>query len=85
MLSTEAERFDAEFFKLGMHYYAAARSAARSGFMPVCGTLYHHALEMFLKGRLINTYSSEQLKQNPEVIRPPPGESVGGVQVRHEG
>jgi hypothetical protein len=61
-MMTDAERFDAEFFKLGIQYYAAARSAARSGFLPVCGNLSHHALEMFFKGRLINSHSMEDLK-----------------------
>jgi hypothetical protein len=60
-MSPEAERFDAEFFRLGVQYYAAARAAARAGFIPVCGNVYHHALEMLLKGRLINTYSSKEL------------------------
>jgi hypothetical protein len=61
-MTTDAERFDAEFFKLGMQYFAAARSAARAGFLPVCGNLHHHGLEMFFKGRLINSYSMEELK-----------------------
>jgi hypothetical protein len=51
---TDAERReknDEELMKLGVQYYVAARSAALVGatLMPVCGNLYHHALEMFLK------------------------------------
>ena len=36
----------------------AARCAARVGLMPITGNLFHHAIEMFLKGELIKTHSS---------------------------
>ena len=31
----------------------------------MCANLYHHAIEMFLKGRLINSFSSQELRQRP--------------------
>jgi hypothetical protein len=62
---TDAERrekIDEEFMKLGVQYYVAARSTAWAALLPVCGNLYHHALEMFLKAGLSRKYSLEQLK-----------------------
>ena len=50
-----------EFMKLGVQYYAAARSCAWGGLW-VCGNLYHHSLEMFLKAGLSRRYSLEDLK-----------------------
>jgi hypothetical protein len=51
------------FIKNGIDYYAAARFAARAQLMPVCGNIYHHAVEMLLKGNLAQTQSLEQLKR----------------------
>src|SRR5262245_31044728 len=45
----DSERFDIEFFDSGVQYHATGRWAARRGLLPVCGNLYHHAIEMFLK------------------------------------
>lgn len=47
---------DLEFFKRGIEYYVVARSAAIAG-LPVAGNLYHHAVEMVLKGQLARTIS----------------------------
>ena len=63
---TDAERrekIDAEFMRLGVQYYVAARSTACAGLLPVCGNLYHHALEMFLKAGLSRKYSLAELKR----------------------
>jgi hypothetical protein len=50
------------FFDLGMQYYMAARSAAvLTKLMPVCGNLYHHAVEMFLKAGLCRKYSLDEV------------------------
>jgi len=49
-----------EFMKLGVQYYAAARQSAWSGLW-VCGNLYHHALEMFLKAGLSRQHSLQEL------------------------
>jgi hypothetical protein len=50
--SNDAERTKAHFFGLGVHYYVTARFAVFAQFNPVCGNLFHHAIEMFLKGGL---------------------------------
>jgi hypothetical protein len=57
------EAADHEFMRLGMQYYIAARAAGVvAGLLPVCGNLYHHSIEMFLKSRLAQTYSLNDLK-----------------------
>src|ERR1700693_1186113 len=44
----EAAAVEDWFFDLGIQYYIAARlSVVLAGLVPVCGNLYHHALEMF--------------------------------------
>jgi len=40
------------YFEAGLQYYVLARFAAITGFLPVSGNLFHHAVEMFLKGHL---------------------------------
>ena len=55
---------DETFLKLGIQYYTAARWAALAKLMPVCGNLYHHAIEMFLKARLSQNYTLEQLSHH---------------------
>jgi len=57
-------REDEEFMKLGVQYYVAARSAVMAQLLPVCGNLYHHSLEMFLKAGLSREISLDDLK-NP--------------------
>jgi hypothetical protein len=57
-----AGREDEEFMTLGVQYYVAARSAAWAGLLPVCGNLYHHALEMLLKSGLSRKYSLPEIK-----------------------
>ncbi len=57
---------DEEFIKLGVQYYVAALYAALAGagLLPVCGNLYHHALEMFLKSGLSREHSLQNLSKN---------------------
>jgi hypothetical protein len=45
------------FFKTGSQYYIAGRFAAFAWFHPVAGNLFHHAIEMYLKGALSKTKS----------------------------
>ncbi len=40
------------FMVSACQYYATARFAAHAGCVPVCGNLFHHAVEMFLKAGL---------------------------------
>ena len=51
-----------EFFSLGGQYYVAGRAAALAGLQPVCGNLFHHAIEMLLKARLSQKCSTMELK-----------------------
>jgi hypothetical protein len=58
----DAEAAEDWFFDLAMQYYIAARvSAVLVGLMPVCGNLYHHAVELFLKAGLSRKYSMRDL------------------------
>lgn len=47
-----ADRVREAFFDLGVQYYVLGRSAVFAQLPPVCGSLLHHAVEMFLKGAL---------------------------------
>src|SRR4051812_41410629 len=57
------DRVRVEFFGLAFQYYIAARFAASAGLMPVVGTLFHHAIEMFLKGELCKRLSEQQRRK----------------------
>jgi hypothetical protein len=50
------------YLKSGLQYEIAARYAAFAGFVPVCGVLFHHAIEMYLKGQLCLSLSEPQLR-----------------------
>jgi hypothetical protein len=56
---------DEHFLGLAMQYYVAARSAALAQLMPVCGNLFHHAVEMLLKARLSHSRSLHELSRPP--------------------
>ena len=52
------------FLQLGCQYYAIARYCAPNVFtQPVCGTIFHHAVEMLIKGYLVKSYTLADLKQ----------------------
>lgn len=46
------ERLKSEYFNIGTQYYLAARFLAFPPQAPVVGNLFHHAIEMYLKGHL---------------------------------
>jgi len=50
------------FFDLGTQYYVVARFSAFAGLTPVCGNLFHHAIEMYLKGYLSSKLKMTELK-----------------------
>jgi DNA-binding phage protein len=50
------------FFKIGAQYLAAARYAISSGLMPLAGNLYHHGIELLLKGTLATSMSKSELR-----------------------
>jgi len=51
------------FLVLGSQYYVHARYSAERFYLPVCVTLFHHAIEMLLKGFLSKNKSSKELKR----------------------
>ena len=53
-MSTNDEDFKSWFCGLGTQYYIAGRQAAMARLIPVYGNLLHHAVEMFLKGALVD-------------------------------
>jgi hypothetical protein len=48
----DAEHKKSAYFDLGVQYYLAGRWAAFAQLNPVFGNLFHHAIEMFIKGSL---------------------------------
>ena len=60
MNDRERERF----FSTACDYYIAGRFAAFAGLNPVVGNLFHHAIEMYLKGALAKTKSLRELDKN---------------------
>lgn len=52
-----------EYFRSATHYYVAARYAAKADFETVSGNLFHHAVEMYLKGHLCVNYTKSDLKK----------------------
>jgi hypothetical protein len=52
------------FMTTGSQYYTTARFAMHAQCMPVCGNLFHHAVEMLLKGGLARKRPLGDLKEN---------------------
>jgi hypothetical protein len=50
------------FMQTGSQYYTMARFAMHAQSMPVCGNLFHHAVEMLLKGGLARKRSLSDLR-----------------------
>jgi len=48
------------YFTTALQYHVCARYAAFAGFMPVCGNLFHHAVEMYLKGYLCDSWNEHE-------------------------
>lgn len=55
--------FDIQCVTMGLHYYFAARWSAQASLAPLCGTLYHHAIEMLLKARLSQSLPPARIKR----------------------
>ena len=51
------------FFQLGTQYYFSGRFAVSARLLPVCGSLFHHAAEMYFKGVLSKTVTLSDLKR----------------------
>jgi len=52
------------YFSIATHYYVAARFSAYAKLIPVAGNLFHHAVEMYLKGVLCRQLTTIELKRN---------------------
>jgi hypothetical protein len=63
MPARKEERFRDFFYDWGTQYYIAARLAARAQLAPIHGNLFHHAVEMYLKGALVGTLTVAKMKQ----------------------
>jgi hypothetical protein len=50
------------FMQAGSQYYTTARFAMHAQCLPVCGNLFHHAVEMLLKGGLARKRALSDLK-----------------------
>jgi len=50
------------YFDIALQYHVSARFAAISGLLPVSGNLFHHALEMYLKGYFCKDLNEAQLR-----------------------
>ena len=57
------------YFTLATQYYVCARAAAFAKVLPVCGNQFHHCIEMYLKGYLSGTLSSDDLKDLKHNLR----------------
>jgi hypothetical protein len=60
--AAEVEDLRQLYLQAAVQYHIAARYAAFAGFVPVCGVLFHHAIEMYLKGRLCLKLDESQLR-----------------------
>jgi hypothetical protein len=51
------------YFGNALQYHVAARYAAFSGFIPVSGNLFHHAVELYLKGYFCESTDEDERKE----------------------
>jgi hypothetical protein len=49
------------FLSFGFEYYVAGRFAVSGGLLPIAGNLFHHAVEMLLKGALCKHLTKEEI------------------------
>lgn len=60
--SNQNEKARGAFLMLGSQYYSLARYCANQVYLPVCVTLFHHAIEMLLKGYLSKNKNLKELR-----------------------
>ena len=58
-----------QYFQAAVQYHVTARYAALAGFLPVCGNLFHRAIEMYLKGHLCTTLNEAQRRKLKHDLR----------------
>ena len=61
-MALDAERVKLEYFYLATQYYTVGRYSARAALTPVCGNLFHHAIELCMKGALSEQMSTKSLR-----------------------
>jgi hypothetical protein len=61
-MQEDADFHAMQFMRRACQYYAAARFAMHAQCMPVCGNLFHHAVEMILKGGLARKRKLSELE-----------------------
>jgi hypothetical protein len=61
-MNTAADLLAIRFMQNACQYYATARFAMHAQCMPVCGTLFHHTVEMILKAGLVRKRKLSDLK-----------------------
>ncbi|MDD2943916.1 MAG: hypothetical protein PHC51_13245 [bacterium] len=59
---TREEKMSDAFYVIGCQYFALAAYCADRMYLPIAATLYHHAIEMLLKGFLAKSKTSDDLK-----------------------
>ena len=57
-----AERLKDAFFRTGAQYYVVGRFSAFASFLPITGNLFHHAVELFIKGYFAPTTTPNERK-----------------------
>ena len=62
-MNTTADFYAPRFMQNACQYYATARFAMYAQCMPVCGNLFHHAVEMALKAGLARNRKLSELKE----------------------
>ena len=69
-MSYSNEDVQLHFFNLATQYYVAGRYATEAGLVPVAGNLFHHSVEMYLKGALgKNGMNLSQLRKLDHKLR----------------
>jgi hypothetical protein len=56
-------RLEILYYTIGLHYYITGRYSARAWLSPTAGNLFHHAVEMFLKGYLTRSQTEQQRRR----------------------
>ena len=59
----DAQELQMEYFRTALEYHIAARFSALSFFMPMSGVVFHHAIELYLKGLLCPLLNEKKRKR----------------------
>lgn len=63
-IHTREEKLADAFLVIGSQYYTLARYSAENHYQPIGATLFHHGIEMLLKGFLIKKKTLQDLKKD---------------------